>query len=751
MAAGEPGALLLAPLPGWRSDLLDRVAIDKDAVRLATLPGPPRPLNEASGDFGGLTLPAALAVDREGRIYVLHAENAALRRYNPCDERFEALACIGGEGWAPRRFHLPRAIAISCRDELYVVDTGNRRIQIFALDSLALRGVWGPYAVKTQGQALRAVPAEGQPETDPVTGQRTGRLEFPPGSWEPYGIVLAPDRRAFVSDRANGLVHVFDASGAWLRAIDGVDANGVALSHPTAIAGDPAGRLYIVQEGVSDIVVLDAEGRFLERVTQKSAIADRFQPVTVAVDGAGVIYISDRISGLTSRIRRDRAGRCLTPEPVPTIPANCPVLAFDAGGNPVLGSPQQPCVIRTDDVIAYQNAGVFRTAALDSLMPRCQWGHIELRLSLPFGTTLELATTTQEVELGSDEVAALTEDRWTTTPINGVTNDGRWNCLVRSDPGRYLWLRLGFGSDGAASPEIRSIDLDWPRRTSRRFLPAVYAEDPVGGDFLDRLLAIFDRVHGGAVERIAHIAARFDPRATPASPAGDRTHDFLDWLGAWLGLTLQHNWSVARRRRLVANAYRLYRLRGTLAGLKLHVELFTGVEPRILEHFKLRRWLNLGAARLGSRSALWGPEIVKRLQLDVYAEIGKFQLVDTGDPLTDPFDAFAHRFTVYAAVPKSFSPADAATLSAIVEMAKPAHSDATLRLVQPRFVVGRQSCIGVDSVIGIDSIIGKRSQPAVLGDAVLGDENRLGPPLRPGASRFRLGPRVRVGIDTRLA
>ena len=124
-------ALLLALLPGWRSDLLDRVAIDKDAMRLATLPGLPRLLNAANGDFGGLTLPAALAVDRQGRIYLLQAETASLRRYNSCDERFERLACIGGHGWAPRRFHTPRCIAISCRDELYVGDTGNRRVQIF--------------------------------------------------------------------------------------------------------------------------------------------------------------------------------------------------------------------------------------------------------------------------------------------------------------------------------------------------------------------------------------------------------------------------------------------------------------------------------------------------------------------------------------------------------------------------------------------------------------------------------------------
>jgi phage tail-like protein len=750
MAAGLPGSLLLAPLPGWHGDVLDRVAIDKQGLRLTQLPGLPRPLNEANGDFGGLTLPVGLALDGAGRIYLLHGKGALLRRYDPCLERFEALACIGGEGHGVRRFHDPHGLAIAC-EELYVADTGNRRVQVFALDSLALRGLWGPFTVTQQGTRWRIAPASGTPAVDPVTGLKTGELDFPPQCWEPWGIALAPDRHAFVTDRANGLVHFFGPGGRWLHAADGAGNGNPALQKPTAIARDPEGRLYVIQEGVPDVVVLDRKGRFLERVGQAAAIADRFEPVAVAVDGNGVIYISDRVTGLTCRIRRDRAGRCLTPEPLPTVPANCPVLAFDADGKPILGTGKQPCVMRTDDVVAYQSGGVFRTEVLDSLTPRCVWGHVGLRLTLPFGTLLQVATTTADVALTSDEVTALTEDRWTTTPVAAVVANGGWDCLVRSDPGRYLWLRLTFASDGAATPEILSIELTWPRLTSRRFLPAVYAEDPVGGDFVDRLLAVFDKMRDEAGRRIGHIAARFDPRATPASPVGDFTQDFLDWLAGWMGLALQHNWSVERRRRLVVNAYRLYRLRGTLAGLKLHIELFTGIEPRILEHYKLRRWLNLGAARLGGRSALWGPEIVKRLQLDVYSEIGKFQLVDTGDPLTDPFGAFAHRFTVYATVPRNFSPADQATLQSIVEMAKPAHTQATLRLVQPRFVVGRQSCIGVDSVIGIDSVVGKRSQPTVLGEAVLGEENRLSPRQTPGASRFRLGPGLRVGIDTRLA
>src|SRR5262249_44436670 len=157
------------------------------------------------------------------------------------------------------------------------------------------------------------------------------------------------------------------------------------------------------------------------------------------------------------------------------------------------------------------------------------------------------------------------------------------------------------------------------------------------------------------------------------------------------------NWPVHRRRALVAEAPRLFRWRGTVIGLKRFVALYIGREPKVLEHFRLRRWLTLDEGRLGNDAALWGPEIVRRLQLDAYSQIGQFQLVDGGDPLTDPFGAFAHRCTLFVPVAEGFTDADMADLEMAVEFAKPAHVEVDVRLMRPRFSVDCGTVIGVNT------------------------------------------------------
>ena len=69
--------------------------------------------------------------------------------------------------------------------------------------------------------------------------------------------------------------------------------------------------------------------------------------------------------------------------------------------------------------------------------------------------------------------------------------------------------------------------------------------------------------------------AYIDPLLTPA--------DFLGWLASWVGVVLDENWPIERRREFVANAVSLYRLRGTPAGLAAHVRIFTGADVEVRE------------------------------------------------------------------------------------------------------------------------------------------------------------------------
>jgi phage tail-like protein len=296
---------------------------------------------------------------------------------------------------------------------------------------------------------------------------------------------------------------------------------------------------------------------------------------------------------------------------------------------------------------------------------------------------------------------------------------------------------------------VDSVRIHYPRVSSLQYLPAAYSEDEPSRQFLDQFLSIFDTLWGTVGNKLARIASCFDPMATPATTKNPGDTDFLTWLASWVGLALDRHWPEDRRRKLLKNAWKLYKLRGTPAGLKLHIELYTGIKPQILEHFRLRRWLYAGYARLGDQSALWGADIVDRLELNVHAQLGTVQLIDTGDPLTDPFSKEAYQFTVF--VPqRGAGPVDPQadaleqqTVQRIIEMAKPAHTLGYLQMTQPRFRIGIQSFIGKDTVVG------KYPNKVIEGQSKLGYDSTLGEPMdeqpRP---TMRIGKSTRIGSTT---
>jgi phage tail-like protein len=101
------------------------------------------------------------------------------------------------------------------------------------------------------------------------------------------------------------------------------------------------------------------------------------------------------------------------------------------------------------------------------------------------------------------------------------------------------------------------------------FLPAMLQAD----DFCVRFTQGLDPVLAPVLSTIDNLDAYVDPWLTPP--------DFLDWLAGWFGLELDATWPEERRRALVANALELARWRGTVVGLALLVELYTGVPAEI--------------------------------------------------------------------------------------------------------------------------------------------------------------------------
>jgi phage tail-like protein len=103
------------------------------------------------------------------------------------------------------------------------------------------------------------------------------------------------------------------------------------------------------------------------------------------------------------------------------------------------------------------------------------------------------------------------------------------------------------------------------------YLPAVFADD----QFAVRFTAALDEVLAPVAHTVDSVHGYLDPLLAP--------EDFVRWLASWFGVVLDESWPMSAQRAVVAEAMDLFRMRGTMKGLRRHLELVVDGEVEILE------------------------------------------------------------------------------------------------------------------------------------------------------------------------
>ena len=702
------------------------------ALSLMPLDGTGRSLVEPSGSFGGLRPPGNVAIGVDGAIYLLNRSEGRIKQFDPCACGFVPVPGVGGLGDSPGQFRDPRGIGL-CRGRLFVCDTGHHHVRVLDAYRFTNRGTWTP--------------------------PPSAKLAQP---WQPYAIAFDGAGRGFVTDPANGMVHRFSPSGRWEAAFPG-------FGDVTWIAVDCADQPRVIVNGEPGVRTVNGDGQPIDpptgRPIRPEFLAADFPRPPFPVDSSGNLHLAAFLPEA-----------CFpTPPPAgcgPAGPAPEPGV-FDLNGNLV-----DPLSVALPSVPGFAipalglPSGVYISLALDSNLYQCQWHRVILQALVPKGTRLVVETFTSEALQSDLDIQNLPDDSWQTRLV--VTSlDGEWDGPVRSGGGRFLWLRLRFDSNGIATPVVTRVIVEYPRISLRRYLPAVFGAEPVSADFTDRFLTLFDIVFRQIESTIDTQARFFDPMATPSTRDPRTGVDFLSWLAGWIGLSLSRSWPEKKRRRLLSEAGKLYNLRGTREGLRRQLLLYLGMEetddlcsdalpeaccppkprncfpkpprkgwpppPLILEHFRLRRWLTLGAGRLGDDAALWGRRIIGRTELGTEAKLGQTRLEPKADrdELLDPFRVDAHRFTVF--VPACFGEDETGrrAIQTLIATESPAHTSFQVKYVAPFFR------IGVQSTIGFDAVIGRAPQGVTLGQTALTGSNALTGP--PGARGTEIGVGGRIG------
>lgn len=209
----------------------------------------------------------------------------------------------------------PTAVTVDGQGRVYVAESLNNRVRIFAKGGTVLTSLTGlakPVSVAVDGAGRIYV---GNALKGNVTVFDTGRHElFKLGTGdgefgEPADIDIDSAGQVYVVDKDKHAIRVYDASGRFVRTI-GVQGNGDGqLSHPTSLAIDRV---------TSELVVLDHKqivdtysgalidgarlqffstaGAFLRGYAKfgyNLTMGQLVKPIAVAVDGASRIYVTD--------------------------------------------------------------------------------------------------------------------------------------------------------------------------------------------------------------------------------------------------------------------------------------------------------------------------------------------------------------------------------------------------------------------------------------------------------------------------
>ncbi len=274
----DPLSLLLDGRVGWFAARADEVVAAPGPGGCLTLARDPAslvPLTAGAGTFGGLRPPSAVALDGQGRIWLL-ADGGVLSRFDPCGCRFVPVRSVGAG-----------AVALAGDGDLVWLTGTDDGGQLTAL------------AVPTTAPALRV------------------RAPMP---WQPAGVAVDRHHQVHVADPLGGRVHTFARTGRYLGSVGGVGGVGaVAVDRTGRVwAAGPSGAYRI--EGGAAVAVLESADE----------VAEAFPASPVGTDSAGNLLLGGLCVPPTGAAF-DTAGRPVPPVPAPARPA------FRTDGTVVLG------------------------------------------------------------------------------------------------------------------------------------------------------------------------------------------------------------------------------------------------------------------------------------------------------------------------------------------------------------------------------------------------------------------------------
>ena len=275
LAVGSEGRLYILCRGGIQTEIRRYTFDDEDMG----------PIGGSGAEEGKFVWPVSVIADRQENLYV---SDEACHRVSTFTNEGEYLGCWGEQGHGDGQLDRPSGIAFDAEENIYVSDTLNHRVQVFTKDGRFVRK-WGSH------------------------GDADGELDMP------WGIAVDELGDVYVADWRNDRVQKYTADGEFVFKFGSTGAGDGQFSRPSGVEVDGDGDIYVADRGNDRVQLFSPEGRYVDQfigdatlsrpareyvlsnaVTLRLRDESRLEPqkrlrgpVSVRVDGRGIMYIPD--------------------------------------------------------------------------------------------------------------------------------------------------------------------------------------------------------------------------------------------------------------------------------------------------------------------------------------------------------------------------------------------------------------------------------------------------------------------------